>query len=185
MNIILCAQFNKSISGIRAMRIKQIAITTIIILFSFNISTFSQSNQRIIHVFVALCDNEHQGIVPVSARIGNGEDPGNNLYWGAKYGLKTFFTNSSNWTLLKIIENPADEILERCIFKHNNSNTYLLADAYRGKEIKQATIDFLNSASCGKIDSVSIDLDRVPVSFKFGRATNLLAYVGHNGLMDF
>ena len=38
---------------------------------------------RVVHVFVALCDNEHQGIVPVPARIGNGEDPDNNLYWGA------------------------------------------------------------------------------------------------------
>ena len=29
---------------------------------------------RVVHVFVALADNENQGIVPVSPRLGNGED---------------------------------------------------------------------------------------------------------------
>jgi len=35
---------------------------------------------RTIHVFVALCDNEHQGIVPVPEIFGNGDDPANNLF---------------------------------------------------------------------------------------------------------
>ena len=46
---------------------------------------------RTVHVFVALADNEHQGIVPVPAKLGNGEDPEHNLYWGSAYGVKTFF----------------------------------------------------------------------------------------------
>ncbi|HST23582.1 MAG TPA: hypothetical protein VLR90_20895, partial [Blastocatellia bacterium] len=40
-----------------------------------------KNSRRVIHVLVALCDNEHQGIVPVPAKIGNGDDPQNNLYW--------------------------------------------------------------------------------------------------------
>ncbi|EDY21883.1 hypothetical protein CfE428DRAFT_0008 [Chthoniobacter flavus Ellin428] len=35
-----------------------------------------------IHVFVALADNATQGIVPVPAKIGNGDDAEHNLYWG-------------------------------------------------------------------------------------------------------
>src|SRR5687768_2778496 len=46
-----------------------------------------RNSSRVVHVFVALCDNEYQGIVPVPARIGNGDDPDNNLYWGAAYGV--------------------------------------------------------------------------------------------------
>jgi hypothetical protein len=46
---------------------------------------------KIIHVFVALCDNDSQGIVPVPKKIGNGNDPDNNLYWGCGYGVRTFF----------------------------------------------------------------------------------------------
>jgi hypothetical protein len=49
------------------------------------------NESTVIHVFVALCDNKYQGIVPVPAKIGNGQDPLNNLYWGAAYGIKSFF----------------------------------------------------------------------------------------------
>ena len=54
-------------------------------------------SRKLIHVHVALCDNDSQGIVPVPKKIGNGNDPGNNLYWGCGYGVRTFFTNSSDW----------------------------------------------------------------------------------------
>ena len=39
-----------------------------------------QNPGRVVHVIVALCDNRYQGIVPVPERIGNGDDPRNNLY---------------------------------------------------------------------------------------------------------
>jgi hypothetical protein len=37
-----------------------------------------------IRVFVALADNAAQGILPVPAAIGNGDDAQRNLYWGAR-----------------------------------------------------------------------------------------------------
>ena len=40
---------------------------------------------KTIHVFVALCDNKYQGIVPVPESIGNGQNARTNLYWGAAY----------------------------------------------------------------------------------------------------
>ncbi len=49
------------------------------------------SGLRTVHVFVALADNQHQGIVPIAAKLGNGEDAEHNLYWGSAYGVKTFF----------------------------------------------------------------------------------------------
>ena len=33
-----------------------------------------QNSGKLIHVLVALCDNQFQGIVPVPAKIGNGDD---------------------------------------------------------------------------------------------------------------
>src|SRR5262245_25297618 len=47
----------------------------------------------VIHVFVALADNVNQGIVPVSASLGNGDNPTTNLYWGAAFGIRSFFSN--------------------------------------------------------------------------------------------
>jgi hypothetical protein len=52
----------------------------------FPLSLRAQSLPCTIHVFVALADNKNQGIVPVAAILGNGEDPQHNLYWGSAYG---------------------------------------------------------------------------------------------------
>lgn len=145
---------------------------------------FSKSDEdavKTIHVFVALCDNDNQGIVPVPSKLGNGQDPKNNLYWGALYGVKTHFKNSKDWTLVKTIKSDNPKILERLLFKHKKSNTYLLADAYDGKYIKQTTIDFLEATSGRNEFSISYS----DITLSFGGKSGLLAYVGHDGLMEF
>ncbi|MFK7811148.1 MAG: hypothetical protein AB8B59_01565 [Maribacter sp.] len=151
----------------------------------FLVLSFSQAQETgvssTIHVFVALCDNVNQGIVPVPKTLGNGQDPKNNLYWGALYGIKTHFKNSYDWTLLKVLESENSQILERVLFKHTTSNTYLLADAYDGKYIKQTTIDFLQ-ASAGAEEQ---KLKYVNKELCFGGGANLVAYIGHDGLMEF
>lgn len=141
-----------------------------------------QKSGRVIHVLVALCDNENQGIVPVPEAIGNGQNPGQNLYWGAGYGVRNYFDKKSkNWQLLKVIEDPQKHILERLIFRHVSKDVYLIADAYDGAAIKQTVEDFL-FASAGKL-SVDVQLDDTLI--RAGKCADLLAYVGHNGLMDF
>ena len=55
--------------------------------------------QRVIHIVVALCDNQYQGIVKVPAGIGNGQDARTNLYWGAGYGVKTQFSGVDRTTI--------------------------------------------------------------------------------------
>jgi hypothetical protein len=142
---------------------------------------------RTIHVFVALADNQHQGIVPVAPVLGNGEDGEHNLYWGSAYGVKTFFSRSAEWVRLACDQNPKPAILERCIFKYRSTNVYLIADAYRGIEIKQAIVDFLDSARGRSADTVAMHLQpegRVVDVPAHGGAT-LVAYIGHDGLMDF
>lgn len=136
---------------------------------------------KVIHVFVALCDNKYQGIVPVSATIGNGQDPARNLYWGAAYGIKSYFKKSNEWVLLKTFINPAENIPERLLFKHKASKTIMIADAYDGQFIRQATTDFLSAASGDKITIVVNSGDSI-----YGAgASDLIAYIGHDGLMDF
>ena len=138
------------------------------------------STIKTIHILVALCDNKYQGIVPVPAKIGNGQDPANNLYWGCAFGIKSLFKKSNDWKLLETVAVDS-VILERLIFKHKTSNTLLIADAYNGQFIKQCTVDFLNS-SCGlKKDTLHINNMTVGIN---GNA-KLIAYIGHDGLMDF
>jgi hypothetical protein len=150
-----------------------------IILFIFSFLSFAQT--KTIHVFVALCDNINQGIVAVSKSLGNGQNPATNLYWGALYGVKTHFKKSEDWTFIKTIESSGEIILERVLFKHKTSDTYLLADAYDGKHIKTSTIDFLNATSGKNKEEITIG-DK---ELMFGGNSNLIAYIGHDGLMDF
>lgn len=135
----------------------------------------------VIHVFVALADNVNQGIVPVSASLGNGDKPSTNLYWGAAFGIRTFFSRNNDWQLISVTPNPNATILERCIFKHRRTPVLLIADAYRGKEIGQTTVDFLDAAA-GKPGE---KLKAGDAEFHTGGSADLVAYIGHNGLMDF
>ena len=134
-----------------------------------------------IHVFVALADNVNQGIVPVSASLGNGDNAFTNLYWGAAFGIRTFFSKNKDWQLISVTPNPGASILERCIFKHRHSSSLLVADAYRGKEISQATWDFLEAAAGKPGEKLKVG----DVQFHTGGSADLVAYIGHNGLMDF
>jgi hypothetical protein len=142
--------------------------------------SFEESDTKTIHVFVALCDNRYQGITRVSAALGNGQNPNSNLYWGALYGIRTFFKKSNEWELLatKKINNV---ILERLVFKHTQKDYYLVADAYKGRYIKQCTIDFLNSSCGNQKDTLQFDGKILGL----GGNASVLAYIGHDGLMDF
>lgn len=150
-----------------------------------NVPLFAQSQVRTIHVFVALADNKNQGIVPVAAKLGNGEDPEHNLYWGSAYGVKTFFSRSSDWELVLAHQTPKSEVLERCVFKHRAQNVYLVADAYRGRQIKQAIVDFLEAAAGASSEKIAVKSGPQVVNLHIAGASSLVAYAGHDGFMDF
>jgi hypothetical protein len=114
-----------------------------------------------------------------------GDDPEHNLYWGAAYGVKTFFVHSSDWHLMVSQVHPKPAVLERCIFHHRTDNVLLIADAYRGSEIRQTIVDFLKAAA-GQVEgsaSSAVGGSAGPVIAPV--LADLVVYVGHEGLMDF
>ena len=145
----------------------------------------AQNAPRTVHVFVALADNANQGIVPVPAKLGNGEDAERNLYWGSAFGVKTFFSRSADWKLLSSGEKPKQEVLERCTFKHRSANVYLVADAYRGREIQTAILNFLDAAAGVSWEQIKVNDGEQTVTLTIRGGSNLVAYIGHDGLMDF
>jgi hypothetical protein len=120
-----------------------------------------------IHVIVSLVDNVWQGIVPVPAKIGNGDDPDHNLYWGAMFGVKTFLSKAEGWQNLGCKKGVSDTILERCEFAWQDKLT-VTADAYRGRRIGQAMLDFMQQAA-------------TPPS---AAQREMVVFIGHDGLMD-
>jgi hypothetical protein len=123
------------------------------------------SAERRIAVFVGLCDNATQGIVKVGAKIGDGNKPDDNLYWGCSDGLKSYFKASKRWKLEKRETATGDErIFERLTFRHVSGDAVLVAEAWRGSNLKECYIAFEQALVSGKQD--------------------LVAFIGHNVLMD-
>lgn len=141
---------------------------------------------RVVHVFVALCDNANQGIVPVPAALGNGQSPASNLYWGAMYGVKTFLQQSPKWRTVRHATEPNDPaILDRTVFRSSSGPAvYVLADAYDGAKMKQALTDFLQSAAGRKAVAVRLTGGAAATTFQAGGLADMVCFVGHNGLMD-
>ncbi len=138
---------------------------------------------KVIHAFVALCDNASQGIVPVPAKIGNGDDPLQNLYWGCDDGLRTYFSKSKSWKRISAGDPDGDRgpIMERLVFRHTEKDAWLVADAYRGKEIKRCLTDYF--AAIAGLFPVEVKAGDVTISA--GGGADMIAYLGHDGLMEF
>jgi hypothetical protein len=156
-----------------------------VVLLGWTSGALGQNPPRFVHVFVALADNAHQGIVPVPAALGNGEDPARNLYWGAAFGVRTYFRRAGEWKEVAVVENPSPYVLERSVFVHPASGTYLVADAYRGQEIKQAIENFFWAAAGQDGGIGEIKPRDGSKRIQFPAQPDLVAYVGHDGLMDF
>jgi hypothetical protein len=139
------------------------------------------------HVIVALADNDHQGIVPIPATLGNGDRPQSNLYWGAMYGVKGFLKRSAEWRAVPIPASSDPRILERTLFRRDvvrngkPVTVYLLAEAWQGRQIADAIGQFLEVTRGQHVETIRVDGRDVVT----GGAAHLVAYVGHNGLMDF
>ncbi len=119
-----------------------------------------------IGVFVALADNASQGIVPVPAAIGNGNDPERNLYWGTAEGLKGVFDKSKDWRLTEKNDTTQDnDILRTRTYRHAKTGAILTARAYRGAAIKRSIQDFETALR--------------------DHTFSMAVFIGHNGLMDF
>ncbi|WP_424243972.1 hypothetical protein Dip510_001158 [Elusimicrobium posterum] len=157
-------------------------ITSLLLILTF---TALHAQPQTAHVIVALCDNFYQGIVPVPLKLGNGSDPDNNLYWGALYGAKTHLRKSKEWLMVSDTKNVSADILRRTIFKHKDSEHFVILDAYKGKKIKLSLEDFFDYASGARPMETEATFKDKKYELTAGGGAGLLMFVGHNGLMDF
>lgn len=135
---------------------------------------------KVIHVVVALCDNQYQKIAPVPAALGNGQDPKHNLYWGAAYGFKTFFAKQKEWQVVQTNHSSNSNILDEIIYKHRTQDIYIIAQAYNGKYIDETTRDFM-AYSAGQ-QPLTFEVNQVTIDA--GGRADLVIYIGHDVLME-
>jgi hypothetical protein len=144
-------------------------------------------------VHVALCDNEHQGIVRVPAALGNGDDPQGNLYWGAMYGARTFLSRQAGWKLL-VERDSTGDVLKEAVFSYRAAadpkwgelaahqvEVLLVARAWRGSAMRQCLAAFARDLLADEGTTVRLPDGRAVAA---GGAGHVVGFVGHNGLMD-
>ncbi len=138
------------------------------------------------HVIVALCDNLHQGIVPVPKAIGNGQNPRSNLYWGAGYGVRSYFSGKAGYSLRQL---PfSGRVLDKIVLTKDLQSSdhpvklVVIAEAWDGNAIAAAINRFLRLAAGHDPESVTVAGGATVAA---GGDGAIIAFVGHNGLMDF
>ena len=141
------------------------------------------------HVVVALCDNLHQGIVPVPGAIGNGQDPRSNLYWGAGYGVRSYFSRKAGYSLrqLTFSGQVLDKIMLTKDFQGSDHPVRLvvIAEAWDGRAIGAAISRFLRLAAGHDPESIALPSIAGGATVAAGGDGAIIAFVGHNGMMDF
>ena len=139
------------------------------------------------HVIVALCDVDSQGVVPPpDTTMCDTDKPGRNLYWGALYGVRTHLKRSG-WQKVDAEGDLAAGVVDRVVYKTTikrggkDVTAYVVAEAHDGRKIRSAIQSFLAYSSGYQAGTLKLKGVDLPV----GGAAHVVAFVGHNGLMDF
>jgi hypothetical protein len=145
-------------------------------------------------VYVALCDNDSQGIVPVRNRsICDGDVPMQNMYWVGDNALAGL-AKKRKWKSVSRVEDPDGALLIEQIWTTSVRPEQRLREAgvaepfrvvvvgraYRGNRIHEAFVDYLRAIHGD--DAVTARVDGIDVAY--GGAGHVVGYVGHDYMMD-
>ena len=150
----------------------------------------------VVQVHVPLCDNS---IIPCgNAKLGDGENPDTNLYWATTPGFGLWFQKQPGWkrvlrqrgTATGITDVLALEVYRRTIHapaawvKRGVPKQFevdIVAFGWRGKAIDKALAAYSQDLGGGAARTITLD-DKSTLAA--GGAAQLIAWVGHNRLMD-
>jgi hypothetical protein len=125
-----------------------------------------------VRVYVALCDNASQGIVPVkNPAICDGDVPAHNIYWGTRGGLSGF-ARAAGFRRIESTPLASGPIAVRTVWRKRvrSIDVELEGLAYRGREIRTAMLDFVRAVHSDDANGAS--------------PPHVVAYVGHNYFLD-
>jgi len=162
-------------------------------------AAFAEFLTASIHRDGALTATIHVGLADagrerISARFGNGNDPSENYYWGALYGLENYLVNAAGWRRAYRDGGDGVRILRRTVFHRRIApNTiwrqrgvsdpfdiYVLALAWRADEVVAAIQEPLRDALAGEQLVLHIDGQ----ARAFGSGSGVTGYFGPNPLTE-
>jgi hypothetical protein len=160
------------------------------------IADLAAGRPLVVQVHVPLCDND---IIPCgNARLGDGDNPRTNLYWSTRPGFARWFTRKgSGWKAVATGDGDAlglADVLEVRVYARTVTASrdwrrrgapdrfavYVVAFAWRGSAIDAA----LDAYAADLYGSRARRLPVGEITLEAGGAAHLVAYVGHNRLMD-
>jgi hypothetical protein len=145
-------------------------------------------------VFVALCDNDSQGIVKVkNRRICRGDDPEQNLYWATAGGLAATL-RAARWQRVSLEHHAEGDLAVKAVWRkrlepggalrargvRSSFAAYIVGLGYRGREIRKAMIDYLQAVNR---DDVRLE-EAEQTQLRAGGASHLVGYIGHDYFYD-
>lgn len=161
------------------------------------IADLAAGRPLVVQVHVPLCDNDV--LRCGNARLGDGDNPRTNLYWATTAGFgKWFARKKSGWT--KVLDGDGDtvgdpDVLEVLVYRRTITaskawrkagaprrfEVYVVAQAWRGEAIDRALDAWAAELYGGAARTLTLD-DGTELAA--GGAARIVAYVGHNRLMD-
>ena len=145
-------------------------------------------------IYVALCDNDSQGIEKVkNRRICRGNDPDQNLYWATAGGLSATM-NAEKWQRVSVAYFEEGDLAVKAVWRKSFTpggllrargvtarfDAYVVGLGYRGIRIREAMTDYLQAVNRdGEIAEAAN-----PLVLRAGGASHLVGYIGHDYFYD-
>jgi hypothetical protein len=148
----------------------------------------------VVEVHVPLCDNSI--IACGNPKLGDGNSPDTNLYWSTTPGFGEWFTRrNSGWKRIHHRRDLDADILALEVYrrtmrapaawrKRGAPATFeldIVVHGWRGKSIDKALAAYAHDVSGGAARTIQLDDTSTLAA---GGAAQIVAYVGHNRLMD-
>lgn len=156
-------------------------------LFLFMILTlvlYTKTANKIIHIYTVLADSERQFMLNIPRENARGDELNSNYYWGSETGLACVLDKSKDWTLI-YKDTSGKLVLERRVYSYlYDEDVFIVADAYKGVDIKEALYDYTRALSGQNIDKFSFNFESQHYEISSGGASDLTVYFGHNILFD-
>jgi hypothetical protein len=145
-----------------------------------------ESGRLVVHVLVPFCDNDQ--VDCGSKRAGDPDDLEQNLYWGAVFGQKRFFSRKASSFEKVSVEKGVGPLLERAVFRRkvggkawgreDDLTLWVVLDGYRGDAIDGVIDRLYEEAEHGAEVTVKVGEGEVALP------VDVVGYAGHNRMMD-
>jgi hypothetical protein len=161
------------------------------------IADLAAGKPLVVQAHVPLCDND---VIPCgNARLGDGDTPARNLYWGTSEGMLGWFgRRGSGWKQTLDADGAAigePDVLDLRVFSRTlptpaawrragapaRFTVHVVAQAWRGEQIHEAFTHYADDLYGVTRHAITLaDGTRIAA----GGDSHIVAYVGHNHLMD-